>query len=202
MSKAYLTAVKQTDRRLGKLVAAVDADPVLRRNTVLMVTSDHGGKGVSHDMPTVFANYRVPFIVRGPGVPAGADLYDLNPTYQDPKRSRPTYDGPQPIRNGDVANLVTSISRPPARERERARRGAGPHRLRAVGPGGCSELSGPGPRVEPAATGALRLLHHHGRQLTGSGTAGVATAEPVAGLVVDHEVAVVAHRSPARLPGR
>ncbi len=109
MSKAYLKAVKQTDRRLGKLVAAVDADPVLRKNTVLMVTSDHGGKGVSHDMPTVFANYRVPFIVRGPGVPAGADLYDLNPTYQDPKRSRPTYDGPQPIRNGDVANLVTSI---------------------------------------------------------------------------------------------
>ncbi|WP_426243539.1 alkaline phosphatase family protein [Nocardioides sp. LHG3406-4] len=109
MSKPYLKAIRQTDRRLGKVVAAIDADPALRKSTVLMVTADHGGKGASHEMPTVFANYRVPFIVRGPGVPTGADLYDLNPTYRDPGRSRPTYAGPQPIRNGDVANLVTSL---------------------------------------------------------------------------------------------
>jgi hypothetical protein len=110
MSAEYLTAVRQTDRRLGKLVAAIDADPALRRRTVLMVTADHGGKGVSHSMPTVFANYRVPFIVRGPGVPAGADLYDLNPDYKDPRRNRTTYDtARQPVRNGDVANLVTSL---------------------------------------------------------------------------------------------
>ncbi|WP_295658517.1 alkaline phosphatase family protein [uncultured Nocardioides sp.] len=114
MSRRYLTAVKRTDRRLGRLVAAIDADPALRRDTVLVVTADHGGKGVSHSMPTVFANYRVPFIVRGPGVPAGTDLYDLNPDYRDPKRARTTYAGPQPVRNGDVANLVTSLLGLPA----------------------------------------------------------------------------------------
>lgn len=110
MSPEYLRAVRKTDRRLGRLVAAVDADPELRSSTVLMVTADHGGKGVSHSMPTVFANYRVPFIVRGPGVPAGADLYDLNPDYRSPQRARTSYDAArQPVRNGDVANLVTSL---------------------------------------------------------------------------------------------
>ena len=33
----------------------------------------------------------VPFLVWGPGVPAGADLYDLNPTYADPGRLRVGY---------------------------------------------------------------------------------------------------------------
>ncbi len=116
MSAPYLKAVKQTDRRLGKLVAAIDADPALSKRLVLMVTADHGGKGANHDIATKYANYRVPFIVRGADVPAGADLYDLNPTYLNPRRSRPTYSGTQPIRNGDVANLVTSLFDLPAVE--------------------------------------------------------------------------------------
>ncbi len=114
MSAPYLKAVKQTDRRLGKLVAAIDADPVLRKGLVLMVTADHGGKGANHDIATRYADYRIPFIVRGAAVPAGVDLYDLNPAYVNPRRSRPTYSGAQPIRNGDVANLVTSLFGLPA----------------------------------------------------------------------------------------
>ena len=53
-------------------------------------------------------DYRVPFLVWGPGVTHG-DLYDLNPTYADPGRRRILFDGPQPIRNGDVANLAASL---------------------------------------------------------------------------------------------
>ena len=114
LSAPYLKAVRQTDRRLGRVVAAVRADPELRRGMLLVVTSDHGGKGMGHDVATSYANYRIPFIVRGPGVPRGADLYDLNPTYADPGRSRTTYDGPQPVRNGAVANLVTTVLGLPA----------------------------------------------------------------------------------------
>jgi hypothetical protein len=46
----------------------------------------------------------------GGGVPAGVDLYSLNPTYADPGTARPGYAAPrQPIRNGDVGNLVLDV---------------------------------------------------------------------------------------------
>ena len=43
----------------------------------------------------------------GPGVPAGRNLYGLNPTFRGPGSSRTSYRGKQPIRNGDLANLAT-----------------------------------------------------------------------------------------------
>jgi predicted AlkP superfamily pyrophosphatase or phosphodiesterase len=110
MSPAYLDAVRATDRLLGKVVKSIQADDTLAGNTVLVVTADHGGKGANHRDPTKLANYRIPFIVWGPGVDHGADLYDLNPDYADPGRKRTTYaSGRQPVRNGDVANLVTDL---------------------------------------------------------------------------------------------
>ena len=51
----------------------------------------------------------MPFIAWGAGVARGADLYDLNPDYAHPGRTRTTYGGKQPIRNGDLANLVTDL---------------------------------------------------------------------------------------------
>ena len=116
MSARYLKTVKRTDRRLGKVVAAIDADPTLSKGLVLMVTADHGGKGLRHDIANRYANYRIPFIVRGAGVPAAKNLYALNPDYRSPRRGRPTYAGAQPVRNGDVANLVTSLFGLPAVE--------------------------------------------------------------------------------------
>ena len=38
---------------------------------------------------------------------AGNDLYALNPDYRDPGAGRPSYDGRQPVRNGDLADLTT-----------------------------------------------------------------------------------------------
>jgi len=109
MSSRYLDAVRATDRRLGRIVAAIESGPDAG-STVLVVTADHGGKGVDHFDPTRLANYRVPFIVWGTGVRRGADLYALNPDYRDPGRRRTSYaTRRQPVRNGDVANLVTDL---------------------------------------------------------------------------------------------
>ena len=109
MSRDYLAAVRATDKRLGKIVRSIRTSPAAGR-TVLVVTSDHGGKGADHFDPTRLANYRVPFIVWGPGVRPGTDLYDLNPDYKDPGTRRTSYDAArQPVRNGDVANLVTDL---------------------------------------------------------------------------------------------
>ena len=107
LSPAYLTAVRKTDRQIGRLFSVLFRDPEQREHTLLVVTSDHGGQGTSHSTASAYADYRIPFLVMGGGVPAGVDLYSLNPTYADPGTTRPGYAAPlQPIRNGDVGNLV------------------------------------------------------------------------------------------------
>ncbi len=110
LSPAYDAAVGHTDRLLGELLATVDATPRLSRRLVVVVTADHGGPPGerNHDDAGDLDNYRVPLFVWGRGIPPG-DLYDLNPDYADPGDSRPSYDGPQPVRNGDLANLVTEL---------------------------------------------------------------------------------------------
>jgi hypothetical protein len=110
MSPAYLTAVRKTDRQIDRLFSVLFRDPAQRDHTLLIVTSDHGGQGTSHSTASAYADYRIPFLVIGGGVPAGVDLYSLNPTYADPGTARPGYAAPrQPIRNGDVGNLVLDV---------------------------------------------------------------------------------------------
>jgi predicted AlkP superfamily pyrophosphatase or phosphodiesterase len=115
MDSEYLRAVEKTDRLVGKVLDTVARDPKLRDSTVVLVTADHGGINESHADVTRPENYRVPFLAWGAGVPAGKDLYAINPgSYRDPGTGRPTYEGPQPIRNGDLANLVTDALDLPA----------------------------------------------------------------------------------------
>ncbi len=111
MSRPYLRAVKQVDALLGGIVSAVESDPALDAGTAIIVTSDHGGLGDSHSDARRFANYRVAFMVSGPGVAVGADLYELNPDdRRDPGTRRTTYaTSVQPIRNGEVANLALDL---------------------------------------------------------------------------------------------
>jgi Type I phosphodiesterase / nucleotide pyrophosphatase len=110
MSPRYLTAVRRADRLVGRVLRAVDRSPELSEGLALIVTADHGGKGANHADRTRLANYRIPFLVRGPGVPAGADLYALNPTYADPGSIQPSYDVErQPVRNGALANLSLDL---------------------------------------------------------------------------------------------
>lgn len=115
MSPPYLRAVRRADQDLGVLVRTLRDDPWLRRHAVLLVTADHGGHGRGHYDTGDARSFRVPFIVHGRGVPAGADLYRLNPDYADPGRRQPAYArARQPIRNGSVANLATDLLGLPA----------------------------------------------------------------------------------------
>jgi len=110
MSPAYLTAVRQSDALVGKVMTTIAKTADSREHTLLVVTADHGGIGPTHSDPTLLANYRIPFLAWGPGVPAATDLYSLNPTYADPGKRRVGYAAPrQPIRNGDIGNLVLDV---------------------------------------------------------------------------------------------
>lgn len=109
LSPAYLAAVRTSDRRVGKILGAI-MESGLSASTTVVVTSDHGGAPPDHYDPERRANFTVPYIVAGPGVAASADLYDLNPDYRDPGRRRTSYGAQRPpVRNGDVANLVTHL---------------------------------------------------------------------------------------------
>ncbi|MGH3348710.1 MAG: alkaline phosphatase family protein [Nocardioides sp.] len=111
LSEEHLAAVKSADRLVGRLVAAIEARPRLQRHVTVIVTADHGGRGRSHGDPTKPVNYRIPFLVWGAGVKAGANLYDLNKgDYRNPGARRTRYGLKRPpIRNGDAANLATDL---------------------------------------------------------------------------------------------
>jgi hypothetical protein len=114
MGPEYLDAVQYTDRLVGRILNTVAARPGLRRNTLVILTSDHGGRGAAHNGASRLQNYRIPFMAWGPGVAAGRDLYVLNPDLRSPGASRSSYRGKQPIRNADLANLVTdALDLPP-----------------------------------------------------------------------------------------
>ena len=107
MGKPYLAAVQRTDRLLGRILNAVAARPAQRRHTLVVLTADHGGEGAAHYNARRLEDFRVPFMAWGPGVEAGRDLYALNPSFRSPGARRTSYHGEQPIRNADVANVVT-----------------------------------------------------------------------------------------------
>ena len=109
-SPEYLAAVKRSDYLIGRVLATIGKTAESREHTLVIVTADHGGLGPGHSDPRLLADYRVPFFVWGPGVPAGTDLYDLNPTYADPGTRRVGYAASrQPVRNGDVGNLALDV---------------------------------------------------------------------------------------------
>ena len=110
MSAAYRASVIRTDARIGRLLKAIDSSSALKGSTYVILTADHGFRaGATDHSAHLYANYRIPFVVWGPGVARGASLYRLNPDYRAPGTSRPTYDGRQPIRNGDLGNLALDL---------------------------------------------------------------------------------------------
>jgi Type I phosphodiesterase / nucleotide pyrophosphatase len=107
MGREYLDAVDRTDQLLGRIVNTVADQPALRRQTLVLLTADHGGSGAAHYTASDLQNYRIPFMAWGPGVAAGDDLYDLSASLESPGASRTSYRGKQPIRNADLANVAT-----------------------------------------------------------------------------------------------
>ncbi len=114
MSAEYLQAVKETDAQLGRVLEFVETNAVLQGKTVVILTADHGGHGYGHSAAYIEC-HTIPLYVWGPGV-VGGDLYQMNwDTRADPGRARPDYTpAPQPIRNGDVANLALELLGLPA----------------------------------------------------------------------------------------
>ena len=74
-------AIRAVDVELGEIFKLVDSDPRLEGKTGIILTADHGGGGglsYTHIDNTYPINYTVHFHVWGPGIPPGADLYELN----------------------------------------------------------------------------------------------------------------------------
>jgi hypothetical protein len=115
-SPEYYDVVMAIDGYLGSIFDLVENDPVLLNKTAIILTADHGGQGTGHSDPTSPANYTIPCYIWGSGIPAGDDLYRLNPSSRlDPGGGRPDYDAePQPIRNGGTGNLALDLLGLPA----------------------------------------------------------------------------------------
>ena len=110
MSAEYLDAVRTTDRLVGRVMATVRGS-TLGGRTWVVLTADHGGpRGeLFHRDPAVRANYRIPFVVWGPGVEAGRSIYALSPELANPGKKRVGYGGAQPVRNAAAANVLTEL---------------------------------------------------------------------------------------------
>jgi hypothetical protein len=108
-SKEYAAALTATDRLVGRVRAAIAANPKLDGHTLLIVTANRGGSGSHARGTTVPAVYRVPLLVTGPGVLAGGDLYAMNPENINPGGTNPGYGSGGPIRTALIANLVTKM---------------------------------------------------------------------------------------------
>lgn len=104
-------AVQFVDNGLGQIMHFVQNDPLLANNTAIVLSADHGGNGTTHSTANLASNYTIPFMVWGPGVSPGTDLYQLNPTTRtNPGTGRPDYNvAGQPIRNGDTGNLALAL---------------------------------------------------------------------------------------------
>jgi predicted AlkP superfamily pyrophosphatase or phosphodiesterase len=116
-SPEYNAAVVLIDHLLGRMLALIDSVPAMQGKTYIVLTADHGGIDNDHQANRVAEIFTVPFIIWGAGIPAGADLYQLNGANTfDPGTSRREYSHyePQPVRNGDAGNCALSLLGLPA----------------------------------------------------------------------------------------
>ena len=113
-SDAYKKAVKKVSRRVAAIRRGIERQAEMKGTTLLVVTGTSGAQKTKGSSRKWVESYRVPMFVTGPGVPAGADLYGLNPSLAYPGKAQVGYSGPQPLRVGDLANLVTrTLGLPP-----------------------------------------------------------------------------------------
>ena len=113
-SDAYQKAVKKVSRRVAAIRRGIQRQTEMNGTTLLVVTGTSGAQKAKGSSRKWVESYRVPMWITGPGVPAAADLYGLNPSLVYPGKEQPGYSGPQPLRLGDLANLVNrTLGLPP-----------------------------------------------------------------------------------------
>lgn len=106
-SPEYVGALQRVDGLIGDILDHIVASPLFP-DMLVIVTTDHSGLDKSHDDIADERIYRIPFFLWGGSVPAGVELYEASlGTRVDPGTMAPPDGvGPQPIRNGDVANFA------------------------------------------------------------------------------------------------
>jgi predicted AlkP superfamily pyrophosphatase or phosphodiesterase len=67
-----IATIERADACIGRILALLD-ELSLRSSTMTIITSDHGGAGLSHG-PDDPRSRHIPWIVNGPGIRAGLDL--------------------------------------------------------------------------------------------------------------------------------
>jgi predicted AlkP superfamily pyrophosphatase or phosphodiesterase len=78
-SAEYYRAVEEADRLIGVVLAGLDRAGMAGK-TVVLITSDHGGKGKGHGGATM-EEIEIPWIVHGPAVVAGREISSPVNTY-------------------------------------------------------------------------------------------------------------------------
>ena len=86
MGQEYLDAVEHTDRLLGRILDTVADRPGAPPPYSRPPYRRPWGSGAAHYAASKLQNYRIPFMAWGPGVPAGRNLYGLNPDLSQPWR--------------------------------------------------------------------------------------------------------------------
>jgi predicted AlkP superfamily pyrophosphatase or phosphodiesterase len=71
-SAEQMAALAQVDGCVGQVIAALEEEKVLD-STMVIITADHGGAGLSHG-PDDARSRHIPWIVFGPGIRRGLDL--------------------------------------------------------------------------------------------------------------------------------
>ena len=75
----YYAAVAVADQLIGEVIAAIE-EAGLKNDTLLLVTSDHGGRGKGHGGATM-EEIEIPWIITGPGIRAGHEIQTPVNTY-------------------------------------------------------------------------------------------------------------------------
>lgn len=78
-SSEYITAVEKADRLIGEIVQSLHQANIAD-NTVVLITSDHGGTGTRHGGDSS-EETTIPWIVAGPGIQSGLTVADSVRTF-------------------------------------------------------------------------------------------------------------------------
>lgn len=111
-SATFSNQVRSLDVQLGRLLDALDANPEVKAQTVVILTADHGGTGIGHTDPANAYIYAIPMCFWGGGIPAGGNAYQLFSNRADPGPARYNYNETRvllPLFAGDCANLSTTL---------------------------------------------------------------------------------------------